>query len=497
MVNYQELLEIYEKNPNNENAKEDLIFSLTQYLLENIHNTNNSEYKKSIRKLEKILENCDDDKYLYDKAAFAYIDNNSNHSIELFKNYIEWIINKNECSVYDNIAKDLIDFIDYVSTDYILKLSEKVEEISLPISKLILGMYYVYTEDTANSLMVFQKLMNEDANNWIASAISAEIYYEQKNWKPAIKCYEFALKTNSTEIGNTPDIFFSLAWCYGKIKDYQKESINYKKCLSLDKDYNMAMNNLGYSYIKQNKYQQALDIFDKCIKQEKDGKYPYSNKVRALKGLKRYREALKFIEERITDGTFTANSMSSDIEKLNRWIEQQENKNQNGISEIDIEEDLKFEIENSEPVETEETTKNIVKKKSNFATPNERVLEELIEQYILKDIVTFDRYLSMYEDDRYYGRQLIMPDVGRIDLLTVDNKSNDLIVIELKQGKGDESVINQITRYMGWLKDNLAKPNQNVIGIICVNEISQKLRNSVSVIPNIELYEYRLILNKM
>jgi restriction system protein len=128
---------------------------------------------------------------------------------------------------------------------------------------------------------------------------------------------------------------------------------------------------------------------------------------------------------------------------------------------------------------------------------DERVLEDLLEKHILDGLQMFDRNLSMYEDERFYGRQLIIPGIGRIDLLTIDNDTNDLVVIEVKQGKSDDLVVGQILRYMGWLKEKLVKDDQKIYGIICVNETTKKLKSAVSVVPTIEIYEYGISLTKI
>jgi RecB family endonuclease NucS len=73
------------------------------------------------------------------------------------------------------------------------------------------------------------------------------------------------------------------------------------------------------------------------------------------------------------------------------------------------------------------------------------------------------------------GRQYVIPGHGRIDLLTEDAETNDLVVIELKKDESHENVVGQIAMYMTWVRENLAKENQKVVGIICVFSASPKL----------------------
>ena len=104
----------------------------------------------------------------------------------------------------------------------------------------------------------------------------------------------------------------------------------------------------------------------------------------------------------------------------------------------------------------------------------------------------FNRNLQIYETEHDYGRQFIIPEegYGRIDLLVKDVDNGDIIVIELKKGKSDDEVIKQISRYMGWVKKNIAKNKENVRGIICVYKADDKLINSVAINPMMELFEY-------
>lgn len=66
-----------------------------------------------------------------------------------------------------------------------------------------------------------------------------------------------------------------------------------------------------------------------------------------------------------------------------------------------------------------------------------------------------------------------------------------MTVIELKRGKSDIDVVDQIQNYMSWTKKNLAKPEQLVKGIICIKEATKNLKTKVKSLPVIELFEYK------
>ena len=80
--------------------------------------------------------------------------------------------------------------------------------------------------------------------------------------------------------------------------------------------------------------------------------------------------------------------------------------------------------------------------------------------------------------------------VGAIDILAVDN-SGAFFVFELKRARSPDHAIGQLARYMGWLKQTLARETE-VHGVIVAKEIGPKLRYAASVIPNVNLLEYQI-----
>jgi hypothetical protein len=66
--------------------------------------------------------------------------------------------------------------------------------------------------------------------------------------------------------------------------------------------------------------------------------------------------------------------------------------------------------------------------------------------------------------------------VGPIDLLCKDKKTDTWVVIELKKGRSADKVYGQCSRYMGWVRKNLAQPGQSVHGVIVAKTIDDKLK---------------------
>ncbi|MGQ9534918.1 MAG: endonuclease NucS domain-containing protein [bacterium] len=122
----------------------------------------------------------------------------------------------------------------------------------------------------------------------------------------------------------------------------------------------------------------------------------------------------------------------------------------------------------------------------------EKYLEEFIETNF--DKINFGAKLELYQDEENNsGRQYPTP-VGNIDLLAVDREKKEFVVIELKKGSGSNAVIGQILRYMGWVKENLAK-GYNVRGIIIAKEKEEGLEYALRLMPDVNLFLYEVSFN--
>ena len=118
----------------------------------------------------------------------------------------------------------------------------------------------------------------------------------------------------------------------------------------------------------------------------------------------------------------------------------------------------------------------------------EKYLEEFIE--VNFDKIDFGADLTLYQDEENTGRQYTTS-VGRIDLLAVDDVKKEFVVIELKKGRSSDAVVGQISRYMGWIKDNLVG-DYSVRGIIIAKEKDDRLDYSLKIIPDVDLFLYNV-----
>ena len=67
-----------------------------------------------------------------------------------------------------------------------------------------------------------------------------------------------------------------------------------------------------------------------------------------------------------------------------------------------------------------------------------------------------------------------------------------LIFEKIRKGRVSDNVVGQIQRYMGYVKEYLAEPHQEVKGIIIGSEDDLKIRRALSVTTNIEFYKYKV-----
>lgn len=116
----------------------------------------------------------------------------------------------------------------------------------------------------------------------------------------------------------------------------------------------------------------------------------------------------------------------------------------------------------------------------------EFALEKYLEDFIISnwDKIDFGKKLEVYQDDNgNTGQQYYTGDVGYIDILARDAEGN-FVVIELKKGRKNDEVVGQVLRYMGWVRENLAKAGEEVHGMIVVKDKDQKLEYALKEISD-------------
>lgn len=121
-------------------------------------------------------------------------------------------------------------------------------------------------------------------------------------------------------------------------------------------------------------------------------------------------------------------------------------------------------------------------------------MEKHLEEFLIENWHQTDlgKLYDIFEIEGEIVGQQFQCDTGFIDILAISKDKKVLVVIELKKGRASDTVVGQIQRYMGYVKDELAEPGQSVKGIIIAWDDDKKIKRALSVTPNIDLYRYKV-----
>ena len=126
--------------------------------------------------------------------------------------------------------------------------------------------------------------------------------------------------------------------------------------------------------------------------------------------------------------------------------------------------------------------------------PSVFALEKHLEDFLVENWNQTELGKSYYiveEDGELVGQQY-PTDTGPIDILAVSKDKKTILVIELKKGRVSDSVVGQIQRYMGYVKEELLEEGQSVKGIIIALEDDLRMKRALSMTSNIEFYRYEI-----
>lgn len=118
------------------------------------------------------------------------------------------------------------------------------------------------------------------------------------------------------------------------------------------------------------------------------------------------------------------------------------------------------------------------------STGGPSLAERNLEDFIVHQIEEIEPGLHLVE------RQLSTP-AGRLDILCKDADGN-YVVVELKRTRGTDQVVGQVLRYMGWLKE--AHNTEKVRGIVIVAKKDQALSYALMAVPNVQVKEFKLLI---
>lgn len=125
---------------------------------------------------------------------------------------------------------------------------------------------------------------------------------------------------------------------------------------------------------------------------------------------------------------------------------------------------------------------------------SEFALEKHLEEFMVRNWgrTALGKKFDIFEMDGDKVGNQYPTDTGAIDILAISKDKKTILVIELKKGRASDSVLGQIQRYMGYVKDELADRNQMVLGAIIGFEKDTALQRALSVAPSISFYKYQI-----
>lgn len=121
-------------------------------------------------------------------------------------------------------------------------------------------------------------------------------------------------------------------------------------------------------------------------------------------------------------------------------------------------------------------------------------MEKHLEAFLVVnwDQTELAKTFEIFEEDGEKVGQQYETDAGPIDILAISKDRKRLLVVELKRGRASDVVVGQVLRYMGYVKEQIAEPDQTVEGAIIALEDDKKLRWALAVVPNVSFYRYEI-----
>jgi hypothetical protein len=81
---------------------------------------------------------------------------------------------------------------------------------------------------------------------------------------------------------------------------------------------------------------------------------------------------------------------------------------------------------------------------------------------------------------------------GKIDLLAQHRREKKWLVIELKKNTTSDAAVGQVLRYMGWVRLNLAEPQDEIHGVIIAPAIDRSLAYAITPVGNLSAMSYEV-----
>lgn len=120
-------------------------------------------------------------------------------------------------------------------------------------------------------------------------------------------------------------------------------------------------------------------------------------------------------------------------------------------------------------------------------------MESQLEDFLVEnwEKTELGQKYDLNEEEGELRCQQYKTDIGKIDILAKDRKTNQYVVIELKKDQTIDDTVGQIARYMGWLEENKTN-NKSTKGIIIAALYDEKLNYALKKLKDVEVYLYKV-----
>lgn len=175
------------------------------------------------------------------------------------------------------------------------------------------------------------------------------------------------------------------------------------------------------------------------------------------------------------------------VPKVNSNNVEFHNEDSQKISNEDLDKDLKFIINSYKKFVSME-----IKNESSPISQGLFYMEKQLEDFIIAnwENTEFGKKYDLIEEEGRIISQQYPTSIGKIDILAKDKKTKSYVVIELKKNQTSDDTVGQLSRYMGWVKEELK--DDNVKGIIVAGKFDEKLKYAKTMLQNSEAFLYEV-----
>ena len=196
------------------------------------------------------------EKYFYFRAVGAFFLHDYDKSLLLIEQHLQSLTTKysetiDEYILVDNFFEPFKEAFPRFWTALSAIIAKYQHNPSVPILCITIDEYY-HCKTDEDALELLLDAHQKCPDSILLKELIGHTYYSMKMWHNAVAYFE--LVEDNRLFFRNDDIFFMMAWCYGKAKDYKLEESFYREALSDNPENVDILNNMGYSFYIQKRY---------------------------------------------------------------------------------------------------------------------------------------------------------------------------------------------------------------------------------------------------